>query len=527
MNDVERTTPEEGEAKASPYAWYVLGVFMLVYVLNFVDRQILSILATDIKRDLGLSDADMGFLYGTAFGVFYAVFGIPLGKLSDSWRRVNLLTVGLSLWSIMTALSGFSKNAMQLSVARIGVGVGEATANPSAYSLISDWFPKSQRATAFAIYASGLYIGGGLALLIGSQVVGRWNNAFPHGGPLGLVGWQAAFMIVGLPGLLLAALVSMMREPVRGSSDGILQAEKNPAPFKTFLDELCNTIPPFTLIGAARRGGGAVITNLGVAILLAILAAIMIIVTGNSHTSWMQWGAFFLGCYAVFSWGSALRANDPVAFKLIWGTPAFLAIVLGYGLISFVAYSVSFFAAPYAETVLHADKAELAIWLGAPGALGGFLGVILGGRVSDYLIKINPSGRLIVGLFGAIAPIIPFIIAFTTHSLSLFYALGFILQLLASTSLSACMAAISELVLPRMRGIATATFLIGTTLLGLSLGPYMAGYVSYVSGNMATGMLSLLAVLPISIAALFYAYRHFPAASASLIERARLAGEDI
>ena len=142
-----------GDAPKTPvYAWYVLGILFFVYVLNFIDRQIISILAEDIKRDLALRDEDLGFLYGTAFGVFYALFGIPLGRLADNWHRVRLMTLGLALWSTMTALSGFARSGTALAGARIGVGIGEASASPSAYSLISDWFPKRLRATALAIY---------------------------------------------------------------------------------------------------------------------------------------------------------------------------------------------------------------------------------------------------------------------------------------------------------------------------------------------------------------------------------------
>ena len=136
------------QGKASGYAWYALSVLVLVYMFNFIDRQILSILANDVKRDLGVDDAFLGFLYGTAFGVFYALFGVPLGRLADSWHRIRLMTVGLVLWSTMTSLSGLSRNGAQLAAARVGVGIGEATASPAAYSLLSDWFPKRQRATA-------------------------------------------------------------------------------------------------------------------------------------------------------------------------------------------------------------------------------------------------------------------------------------------------------------------------------------------------------------------------------------------
>jgi MFS family permease len=517
----------DNEVKATGYAWYVLSILMLVYVLNFVDRQIISILANDIKRDLGLTDADLGFLYGTAFGVFYAVFGIPLGKLADSWNRTRLLSLGLAIWSVMTAVSGLAKDGAGLTAARIGVGIGEATASPSAYSLISDWFPKSQRATALSLYASGLYVGGGVSLLIGSQVVERWNAAYPGGGPGGLVGWQAAFMVVGLPGILMALWVATLREPPRGLSEGITDAVPNPRPFKAFFEELVNVIPPLTLIGAARRGSGALAGNVVVAVAIASIAYAMIIITGNSFTSWLQWCAVGVGVYAVWSWGTSLRKSDPAAFKLIWGTPSFLTTTIGYGLIAFSAYAVSFWAAPYAETVFGVSKSEVAIWVGAPGALAGFLGVIIGGRISDMLRKSNPGGRLLVALFGAIAPIGPFLLMFTTSDATTFYIAHFVSGVVASSALGACAATTQDLVLPRMRGIATATFFIGTTLIGLALGPYMAGYISAITGSRTTGMLSLLVAAPIAIACLIYSYRAVPDAAASVMERARAAGEPI
>jgi MFS family permease len=260
--------------KVPAYSWYALSVLVLVYVLNFIDRQILSILANDIKADLKVDDAYLGFLYGTAFAIFYALFGIPLGKLADSWKRVRLMSVGLALWSLMTAFSGFAKNGAMLTFARIGVGVGEATASPSAYSLISDWFPARLRATALAIYSSGLYFGGGISLLIGGVIKDNWIDAFPGGGPLGLVGWQAAFISVGVPGLLLALWVLTLREPVRGAIDG-LPTREDPAPFRKFFDELVLIIPPFTLIGAMRRGATALAVNLAAAAFFALSAVML------------------------------------------------------------------------------------------------------------------------------------------------------------------------------------------------------------------------------------------------------------
>src|SRR5690606_25908444 len=183
--------------RGSPHI--ALGVLVLVYVLNFVDRQILSILNEEIRRDLGLGDAEMGFLYGTAFAVFYAVFGIPLGRLADAWVRRTLIAASLAVWSTMTALSGLARNFAELAGARIGVGIGEAGASPAAFSMLADLYPPARRATVLALYSSGIYLGAGLSLMIGGQIVGRWDAAWEGGAaPLGLRGWQVAFFAVGL-----------------------------------------------------------------------------------------------------------------------------------------------------------------------------------------------------------------------------------------------------------------------------------------------------------------------------------------
>ena len=509
----DTTLPQSrGEQPASAYSWYVLGVLVVVYILNFIDRQILSILAVDIKRDLELTDGQLGFLGGAAFAVFYALFGVPLGRLADRWHRVRLLTIGLVLWSTMTAVSGLARNYLTLSLARMGVGVGEATASPTAYSLISDYFPSRQRATALAIYSSGLYIGGGVSLFIGAKISKVWDAAYPGGGIGGLVGWQAAFMAVGLPGLLLALWVASLREPARPPQVG---ASGN-HPLRDFFIDLSMLLPPFTLIHAGRRGVMAVCINLAVAAAMIALALIMIELTGNLP----QWSAMAFGYYAVFSWASTLRKHDPATYRLIWGTPAFVCTALGYGLVSLGAYALAFWSAPYAETVLGLPKDELAFVLGGSGATSGFLGVILGGRMSDWLRSRNPSGRILVVMFGIIAPVIPIWIGFTTENAVLFYVMNFLAGLFAATALGAAAATTQDLVLPRMRGTATASFFLATTLVGLAIGPYMVGQISELTGSMRMGVLSLIGVAPISLLLLIYAYRALPQAEATLEERA-------
>ena len=527
MSTTQSEMPAAAETTASTdkvpaYSWYALSVLVIIYVLNFVDRNIISILAEDIKADLGLRDDQIGFLYGTAFGVFYALFGIPLGKLADSWHRVRLMTVGLAVWSAFTVLSGFAKSFAALSVARIGVGVGEATASPSAYSLISDWFPKKMRATALAIYSSGLYLGGGVSLLIGGAIVERWNEAYPVDAPLGLVGWQAAFIIVGLPGLLLAMLVFTLREPVRGASEGITTPPAKD-PFRGFFRELIAVIPPFTLIGAAQAGARGIATNLiGAAVIGAIVFGMAVLTE-----SYQQWIAIGIGYYAIFSWASTLKRRDAPTFKLIWGTPAFLTTILGYGMVAFMSYAASFWAAPYAIRILEEAPSTAGWWIGGPGALGGFLGVILGGRMADWMRARNPAGRLVVVAFGLVAAAPFLFLMFTTTDPTVFYIAAFLQSMFGSSALGGAAATTQDLVLPRMRGTATATFFLATTLVGLALGPYMAGQVSTMSGSLSTGGLSLLIAVPIGLVLLAIAYRSVPEAERSLQARAREAGEEI
>jgi len=523
MDDTLARPADEAKANASPYAWYVLGVLFLVYILNFVDRQVISILAEDIKRDLGLRDDQLGFLYGTAFGVFYSLFGIPIGRLADNWNRVRLMTVGLALWSAMTALSGLSRTGGQLAAARVGVGIGEATASPSAYSLISDYFPKRLRATALAIYSAGLYVGGGCSLLIGGLIVQNWNRAYPGGGPWGLAGWQAAFLAVGIPGLLLAMWVATLREPIRGAVEGLPPPEKHPAPFRAFGAELVTIVPPLTLIGAAAGGiRGLAVNLLGLGLVVAAVATLLAL--GEPAPQWIAIG---IGVYAVFSWATALRRRDPATFALIVATPAFLCTVVAYGMNAFLSYAASFWAAPYALRVLGEAPATAGFLIGSLGALGGFLGVTGGGIIADRLRRANPAGRLWVVIFGAVVPVPFLVLAFTATTPFAFYPGIFLAQITASCALGAAAATTQDLVLPRMRGTATGTFFIGTTLLGLAMGPYLAGRVSTLTGSLSTGMLALLISVPITLAAAIAAYRLVPAAEATREARARAAGEAV
>ena len=207
VNDTSRSLGKSDPYESSRYRNYVLGVLTLVYCTNFVDRQLLSILQESIKQELLLSDTQLGLLTGFTFAIFYVLAGIPIAHMADRSVRRNIISGSIAIWSLMTAVSGAAMNLLQLSLARIGVGIGEAGCTPPAHSMISDIFPASQRATALSIYSIGINIGVLLGFLLGG-----WLNEF--------YGWRIAFVVVGLPGIAVALLMRFtVAEPTRGFSE--------------------------------------------------------------------------------------------------------------------------------------------------------------------------------------------------------------------------------------------------------------------------------------------------------------------
>src|SRR5882762_1767566 len=210
--------PVTEEPYPSPgYSWYVVGVLTLVYVFSFIDRQIMSLLVRPLRRDLNITDTQVSILMGLGFAIFYTLCGIPLGRLADTRSRRSIIVAGFVAWSFFTAMCGLAKNFSQMLLWRIGVGVGEASLSPSAFSLITDYFPKERLATAISVYSMGIYIGAGMAYLLGGIVVGFASSQEMYNLPL--VGatrsWQLVFFIVGLPGIFLALLLYTVREPAR------------------------------------------------------------------------------------------------------------------------------------------------------------------------------------------------------------------------------------------------------------------------------------------------------------------------
>jgi MFS family permease len=218
LNISEAKTPRGEEPfPARSYAWYVAVILTLAHIISFLDRQILSLLVGPIKRDLGINDTQMSLLMGLAFAILYTCAAIPLGRLADRRSRRNIIIVGIAAWCAMTAACGLARSYAQLFLARIGVGIGEATLTPSALSMLSDYFPRERRGAAIGFYNMGVSVGAGIAFIVGGQVIGFVMTSPPITLPLvgELFAWQTVFLFVGLPGLVVAALMFTVREPRR------------------------------------------------------------------------------------------------------------------------------------------------------------------------------------------------------------------------------------------------------------------------------------------------------------------------
>lgn len=470
------------------YAKYVLVVLTIVYVFNFLDRQIISILAEQIKADLNITDADLGILYGTVFAVFYALFGIPLGRMADVWVRKSMISVGLAFWSLMTALSGTAKSFGVLLGYRIGVGVGEASASPAAFSMLADYFKPQQRATVMAIYSSGVYIGGGLGLAIGGVVLDAWHGWFPDHttAPFGLKGWQMAFLLVGIPGILMALWVKTLREPLRGMSEG-LTVKTEAHPFKVTGRELMGVLPVLNFINLIinKAGTRAIVTNLFVAALIASSAWLL----NKVMTNPVQWIAMGIGVYCTFTWAQALVIRSPIVFEAIFKNRTVMLTCIAFPCIGFVGYGSNFFAVPYLLRAHNVSHAEIGTVIGLTAAVGAWLGISVGGYLADKLKARWEHGRLLVGLL-CIVMTVPFAAGvYFAPNLTTVYICNFIVMFFSPMYIGPATSTVNDLVPPQMRGTASAVYLLMMTFIGLAMGPFTMGQIStyYAKAGVAAG----------------------------------------
>jgi MFS family permease len=510
------------------YRWYVLFILTLIYAFSYVDRQIVTILAPYLKKDMGISDAQLGLLYGTSFALFYCVFGIPLARLADGWSRVRTLALGLSFWSLMTALSGLARSFSQLGVARIGVGIGEASATPAAVSLLGDYFERSRRGTVLALYSVGVYVGAGASLIVGGSILSTWEHAYGKGlgvAPFGLVGWQATFIGVGLPGLLFALIVLLtIKEPVRGRLDAVA-AKKDPHPFGSAMRSLGAMIPPWSwmhlkALGAPRREYVRNWMYLLFAVLLVIFAtwgtnhvlsasrkAEIGSVFGLSITSnLVQWIAIAVAVYVCSNWFQATRLGDASAHRLITGSRSFVAVTVAGAFLAFAMNAVNGFVFVYASRTLGLT-AQAGLHLGIIAIIAGGAGIAVSGYLCDYAKRKHPFGRLYFVCVTASVFTGASVIQYLTHSITVFYCAYAVATLFVPMWFGPLQATTQDLVIPRLRGTAFAAFSLGPNIFGLGLGPYCVGLISDATGDLRLAILCGIAVLPVSIFSLLVASR--------------------
>lgn len=428
-----------GQAVSDGYRRYALWLLFVIYTLNFLDRQIVNILAEPIKQDLGLSDTQLGMLTGLSFALFYTVLGLPIARLAERGNRAWIISGAVAIWSLFTVACGLARNYPMLLLARIGVGVGEAGCTPPAHSLITDFTPREKRASALAIYNLGVPIGSLLGLALGAVIADQ-------------LGWRMAFLLVGAPGLLVAALAFFtLREPRR--VNGRMEAAETPS-FGEALREL-RTKRTFWFVA------------LGVAFIAFL---------GYGHIAF--YGSFYL------------RNHGPELDRLAGQAGAMFGTELG----------ALAFLGP-----------ALGVLVGVAGAIGTWLGGQIADRAARRDLRAYVSVPA-VAVFGG-APF--FVAAMLVDSALLSLLLLAVPTLLNSLWYGPIYAGVQGLVQPRTRATAVAVLLFIANLIGLGLGPLAVGALStFLANDMGLGeaegirwALLLSAVIGLLVAFCFWSAR--------------------
>lgn len=391
MDEASQIRPAAPPSAA--YRYYVLGILVLVYTLNFLDRQILGILAAPIKAELHLSDSQLGLMGGLAFAILYSTMGVPVAWLADRSSRAWIMTAALGLWSLFTAVCGFAGSFWQLFLARVGVGIGEAGGAAPAYSLISDYFPKQQRARALAAYSLGIPIGSGLGVIFGG-LIAAW------------IGWRAAFIIVGGAGLLLAPIFRLtVRDPQRGGADADAGKPAVQAPAPAFRRVLAVLLPKRSFWLVAFGAAASSVCGYGVAFWLPSFFQRSFHLS-LVHTAWFYGAINVLGGVLGIAGGGFLadklgarnRANYPLipAVAFLVAMPCFFAavntksLVLGFLLFVIPTGLNLAWLGPVLTSVQHLVPANMrstasALFLLINNLFGIAVGYYYFGAVSDLL----------------------------------------------------------------------------------------------------------------------------------------------
>jgi MFS family permease len=536
--------PEDAPAptdRVSRAGWYALTLVASAQGLSLLDRQILSILAPSIKADLHIGDSELGLLYGTVFSLFYALFSLPLGRLVDGWVRTRLLSICIFAWSIFAGLSAFAGGFTLLAISRLGVGIGEAAAQPSANSIIFDTFPRSRRGTAMAAMGIATALGLGLSMTLGGVVAGWWDSHFP-GRPGGFSGWQFAFLVAALPGLLLAWAIGRLREPVRGGVDGIASPE-DPHPFRASGAVLASVTPGINWVSLWSRKAPARQWAVNLIGLAAIVLACWIMTGVTQRFSprpptdvlglqvdphGLQWFVVGFGAFVILNMFQSLKLTDRATYNVV-GSPSVILLMVVAGLQTSINYGVMGFTPSLLNRSFGLSPAETGLQFGLLSAALAMVGPIVAGPLSDWLTaRMGGRGRVWLTIFSLGASPVFGIWTYSADDLTSFYLRFTVFSLILTLWLPPLYSLLYDLVLPRMRGITSSIFIIITTLLGLGMGPYFVGIVSdRLHGDLARAIISINVVwLPILVC-LFIVLLRVNRDEATVLDRARAGGEQV
>ncbi len=446
MSDVSAGTaaPKPGISRA--YRIYVLVILTIVYTFNFLDRQIMGIVAPAVQADLGLSDSQLGVLGGIAFAALYTTLGIPFARLADRYNRVTIITLSLAAWSGFTALCGTAQNFTQLVLARVGVGIGEAGGSPPSHSLISDFYPKEKRAGALAVYALGIPIGVTMAYLGGGWVLQNFD-------------WRTTFLALGIPGVLFAIFVKLtIKEPERGGTE------------VSAADDAFKGLKITEPVGPVEK----------------VLRTLTIAFPSKMRGS-------------VFSELASLWR----AAKHLLSIPSYRAIVIGLTAGSFASYALANWIVVFFNRS-HPDfgTGELYFWLGLINGTAYVLGVFVGGNLVDKLAVKNKAAYGWVPV-GALALNVPFFLgAMWVDDPVLSLILWWPSHLLTGFYLGPCFALAQTLAPVSIRALSTAIFFFILNMIALGFGPT---YVGLLSDILASGAMDNERSLRIALSSVVFA----------------------
>ncbi|MDP1598122.1 MFS transporter [Phenylobacterium sp.] len=405
MATIDAAAPPAGPKPlfSESYKQSVLWLLVLAYTFNFIDRTIISTIGQAIKVDLKLTDTQLGLLGGLAFALLYTTLGIPIARLAERRSRINIITIAIVIWSLFTALCGMATNFFQLMLFRVGVGVGEAGLSPPAHSLISDYFEPQKRASALSIYSFGIPLGTMFGAVAGGWIAQNLD-------------WRMAFMLVGLPGIIVAILLKVfVKEPPRGYSDRLVADQVADVP-RLEGDE---TAPP-------------------------------------------------------------VHAKPPsimAVAKRIFGKWGFFHMVAGITMASFAGYGTGQYSAPYFIRMFGLDLATVGLIFGVVGGIAAGIGTLMGGFLTDWAAKKSGRWYALVPAIGLLIACPLYILVYTRDDWKLAAGLLLIPGIFHYTYLGPTFGVIQNAVSLRMRATATALLFFVLNLIALGFGPPFCGWV--------------------------------------------------